>query len=195
MFLSDSDGKNASIAGRRDNYLSSGHYDNALTKGEVDNQVYSGMFTYSLGGHSLGTGYQVLTGDSDFPYLNRDNGEGTSTYLLTDAQLLKFNRAGERTWLARYTYDFAAAGIPGLNFSLLYLNADSISTAHSDRGEWERDIALNYVAPSGPFKGLGVAWKNASLHSGLPEGTAAGYATQRDQEENRLIVSYTLPLL
>lgn len=195
VFLSDSDGKNASVAGRRNNYLSSGYYGGNVTKGEVDNRVYSGMFTYSLSGHSLGAGYQVLTGDSDFPYLNRGDGEGTSTYLVTDAQLLKFNRAGERTWLARYTYDFAAAGVPGLNFSVLYLKGDSIDTAHVDRSKWERDIALSYVTPSGPFKGLGLTWKNASLRSGLPAGAVAGYAAQRDQDENRLIVSYALPLL
>jgi hypothetical protein len=84
--------------------------------------------------------------------------------------------------------------MPGLNFSVLYLKGDSIDTAHADRSEWERDIALSYVTPSGPFKGLGLAWKNASLRSGLPAGVMAGYAAQRDQDENRLIVSYTLPL-
>ncbi|WP_417637073.1 OprD family outer membrane porin, partial [Klebsiella pneumoniae] len=80
-------------------------------------------------------------------------------------------------WLARYTYDFAAAGVAGLNFSVLYLKGDSIDTAYADQGEWERDIALSYVTPSGPLKGLGVAWKNASLRSGLPAGAVAGSAT------------------
>ncbi|MFK8329884.1 OprD family porin [Pseudomonas sp. BJa5] len=195
VFISTADGNNASSAGRADGYLSSGYYGNGVKRGEVDNNVYSGMFTYSQNGHGLGAGYQVLTGQSDFPYLNRGDGEGTSTYLVTDAQLLKFNRAGERTWLARYTYDFAAAGVPGLGLSLLYLNADDISGRGVDRGEWERDVALSYVIPSGGFKGLGLTWKNTSMRSGLPADTTPGVASQRDQDENRLIVSYTLPLL
>ncbi|WP_230633209.1 OprD family outer membrane porin, partial [Pseudomonas aeruginosa] len=61
------------------------------------------------------------------------------------------------------------------------------------QSEWERDISLAYVIPDGTFKGLGFTWKNASFRSGLP---AAGSSNnQRDQDENRLIVSYTLPLL
>ncbi|MEG7359719.1 OprD family porin [Pseudomonas citronellolis] len=193
VFISDSDGKNGSASGRKDGYVSSGYYGSGVTKGEVDNNVYSGLLTYSLAGHSIGAGYQVLTGDSDFPYLNRGDGEGTSTYLHTDAQLLKFNHAGERTWIGRYAYDFAKLGVPGLTFSVLYLNADDIRTGRGDQGEWERDIALGYVVPEGTFKGLGLAWKNATMRSGLPV-SGSGTATQRDQDENRLIVSYTLPL-
>lgn len=60
----------------------------------MDNNVYSGQLTWSSGGHSVSSGYQWLTGKSDFPYLNRGDGEGTSTWLITDAQLLKFSRAG-----------------------------------------------------------------------------------------------------
>nr|WP_041711851.1 OprD family porin [Pseudomonas sp. ATCC 13867] len=195
VFISDSDGKNGSASGRADGYVSSGYYGGNSTKGEVDNNVYSGMFTYALSGHSIGAGYQVMTGDSDFPYLNRGDGEGTSTYLISDAQLLKFNHAGERTWIGRYAYDFANLGMPGLTFSVLYLNADNIDTKQGDQGEWERDIALGYVVPEGTFKGLGLAWKNATMRSGLPAATTAGSASQRNQDENRLIVSYTIPLL
>ncbi|MNY49539.1 outer membrane porin, OprD family [compost metagenome] len=77
---------------------------------------------------------------------------------------------------------------------MLYLNADDIKTPSADRGEWERDIAVSYVAPTGTFKGLGLTWKNATLRSGLPAASTPGYATQRDQDENRLIVSYALAL-
>ena len=73
------------------------------------------------------------------------------------------------------------------------LSGDKIKTARGDQSEWERDISLAYVIPDGTFKGLGFTWKNASFRSGLP---AAGSSNnQRDQDENRLIVSYTLPLL
>ncbi|MGB4072206.1 OprD family outer membrane porin, partial [Pseudomonas sp.] len=40
--------------------------------------------------------------------------------------------------------------------------------------------------PSGAFKGLGVSWRNAAFRSNT---------TAADQDENRLILSYSLPLL
>ena len=190
---STSDGKNGSAAGRKDGYVSSGYYGNGVTKGEVDNRAFSGLFVYSLSGHSIGAGYQVLNGDSDFPFLNRGDGEGSTAPLITDSQIGKFQHAGERTWLARYGYDFANAGLPGLTFNLVYLNADNIKTKTGDQGEWERDTSIAYVVPSGTFKGLGLTWKNAALRSGL-QASGSGTPTQRDQDENRLIVSYTLPL-
>ncbi|WP_440465908.1 OprD family porin [Pseudomonas sp. YH-1] len=192
-FDSDSDGKNGSTSGRADGYLSSGYYGNRVTKGEVDNRTYSGMFTYSLSGHSFGAGYQVMNGDSDFPYLNRGDGASGSAYLITDVQIGKFLHAGERTWVARYGYDFAQAGLPGLTFAAIYLKGDDVKTASGDEGEWERDLTLSYVIPEGSFKGLGFSWRNAMLRSGLP-ASGSGTPTQRDQDENRLIVSYTLPL-
>ena len=55
--------------------------------------------------------------------------------------------------------------------------------------EWERDLTVSYVIPEGQLKGLGLTWRNAMYRTDLPA------ATQRDQDENRLILSYTLPLL
>lgn len=192
-FDSSSDGKNGSRSGRVDGYVSSGYYGSGVTKGEVDNRAFSGLFTYTVSGHSIGAGYQILNGDSDFPFLNRGDGEGSTAYLITDVQIGKFQRAGERTWQVRYGYDFATVGVPGLTFNTIYLSGDKIKAARGDQSEWERDISLAYVIPDGTFKGLGFTWKNASFRSGLP---AAGSSNnQRDQDENRLIVSYTLPLL
>ncbi|MNI62693.1 Porin-like protein NicP precursor [compost metagenome] len=160
----------------------------------MDNRAYSGLFTYTVFGHSFGAGYQALNGDSDFPFLNRGDGEGSSAYLITDSQIGKFQRAGERTWQVRYGFDFARVGVPGLTFNTVYLNGDNIKVRSGNQGEWERDIALAYVIPNGSLKGLGFTWKNASLRSELP-ASGSGTPTQRDQDENRLIVSYTLPLL
>ncbi|OBY92753.1 porin [Pseudomonas sp. AU11447] len=194
-FDSSSDGKNGSASGRADGFVSSGYYGGNTLKGEVDNRAFSGLFTYSVSGHSFGAGYQVLNGDSDFPFLNRGDGEGSTAYLITDVQIGKFQRAGERTWQVRYGYDFAKAGVPGLTFQTIYLHGDSIDTKQGNQSEWERDISLAYVIPDGTFKGLGFTWKNAALRSGLPAASQPGTATQRDQDENRLIVSYTIPLL
>jgi hypothetical protein len=84
--------------------------------------------------------------------------------------------------------------VPGLTFNTVYLNGDNIKVRSGNQGEWERNITLAYVIPDGSLKGLGFTWKNASLRSELP-ASGAGTPTQRDQDENRLIVSYTLPLL
>ncbi|HEY8330893.1 MAG TPA: OprD family porin [Pseudomonas sp.] len=186
-FDSSSDGKNSSAAGRAEGYRSSGYWNggtNNPDNGEVDNQTWSALFTYTLGGHALSAGYQQVSGDSAFPFLNQ--GDGSTAYLITDVQINKFLAAGERTWLAGYAYDFAKLGVPGLKASALYLSGDNIDAAGSDKQEWERNLRLDYVLQEGTLKGLGFTWRNASLR---------GNTSTADQDENRLIVSYTLPLL
>lgn len=66
-----------------------------------------------------------------------------------------------------------------------------VSGDHVDRGpgsdgkEWERDMDIAYVFQSGMLKNLSLKWRNATMRSNFV----------RDVDENRLIVSYTLPLL
>ena len=149
------------------------------------------MFLYTVEGHTFGGGYQVSNGSSDFPWLNQ--GDGSSNYTITDMQIQKFGRAGERTWQARYSYDFAKVGVPGLTAGAVYLRGDNIDTygksgqTSNGASEWERDITVAYVVQEGPLKNLGVMWKNAMWRNDI--------AGQRDQDENRLIVSYSIPLL
>jgi hypothetical protein len=174
-------------------YDTAGYYGGTVTRGKVDNQLYSALFAYTIQGHTFAGGYQVTNGDSDFPYIN--TGEGSTAYINTDAQIAKFAHAGEDTWQARYSYDFAALGVPGLTAGVVYLRGDNIDTRRGDKSEWERDFTVTYVIPQGTFKGLGVSWKNASLRSGLPAASQSGVPAQRDQDENRLILSYSLPLM
>jgi hypothetical protein len=191
-FRSLDDGANGSDK----NYYTTGDYGTGITKGKVDNTLYSGLFLYSVSGHTFGGGYQVSNGDSDFPWLNQ--GDGSSNYTITDMQIQKFGRAGERTWQARYAYDFAKVGLPGLTAGVIYLRGDNIDTTGkvgtaqktvnaTGANEWERDITVAYVVPEGTFKNLGFAWKNAMWRNDIPG--------QRNQDENRLIVSYSIPLL
>ncbi|WP_348529782.1 OprD family porin, partial [Pseudomonas sp. BN417] len=183
-FHNSADGQNGSAAGRREGFVSSGNWAaNDPHRGEVDNRTWSALFTYSLAGHAASLGYQQLSGDSAFPFLNQ--GDGATAYLITDRQIGKFLSAGERTWVAEYGYDFAKLGVPGLKAQATYLRGSNIETQGDDQGEWERDLRLDYVLQSGPLKGLGVSWRNASLRSDAV----------RDQDENRLILSYTLTLL
>ena len=192
-FNSRDDGAN----GHDLNYYTSGNYSGVASgKGKVDNNLYSGLFLYTVAGHTFGGGYQVSNGSSDFPWLNQ--GDGSSAYLTTDMQIAKFARAGERTWQARYSYDFAKVGVPGLTAGVVYLRGDNIDTSGkvgarqvnvnaTGRSEWERDLTIGYVVPEGPLKNLGLMWKNATWRNDVPG--------QRDQDENRLIVSYSIPLL
>lgn len=188
-FNSRDDGAN----GHDSTYFTTGNYSGVASgKGKVDNNLYSGLFLYSVAGHTFGGGYQVSNGSSDFPWLNQ--GDGSSAYIITDMQIQKFARAGERTWQARYSYDFAKLGAPGLTAGVVYLRGDNIDTvsakgavAGSGRSEWERDLTVAYVVPEGPLKNLGFTWKNAMWRNDIP--------SQRDQDENRLIVSYSIPLL
>jgi hypothetical protein len=184
-FVSDSDGQNGSATGRALGYTSSGYYDNGVTRGEVDNNLFSSLFTYSLAGHALSVGYQKSSGDSAMPFLNQ--GDGASVYLNTDRLIGNFTRAGERTWIGQYAYDFAALGMPGLSTVLSYYKGDQIATVAGGVKEWERDLVVAYVLPSGPLKGLGLTWRNGTYRSQAATGTA-------DADHNRLMLSYSLPL-
>ncbi|WP_324708370.1 OprD family porin [Pseudomonas fragi] len=190
-FNSTDDGKN----GYNSAYYTTGDYANSSAgsgKGKVDNNLISGLFLYTVEGHTFGGGYQVSNGSSDFPFLNQ--GDGASAYIPTDMQISKFARAGERTWQARYSYDFAKVGVPGLTAGAVYLRGDNIDTysnknvqTSNGASEWERDITVAYVIQEGALKNLGFMWKNAMWRNDI--------ASQRDQDENRLIVSYSIPLL
>jgi hypothetical protein len=185
-FYNTSDGKNASRQGRAGGYASTGYYNNGATLGEVDNRTWSAMFTYSLGGHAVSAGYQQLSGDSNFPYINQSSlgATGSGLYLITDRMIGSFVKAGERTWLSQYAYDFAAQGIPGLTASVIYLKGDNIASKRGDLSEWERDTSLGYVVQSGVFKNVGLTWRSAVFRSDASS----------DTDQNRLILSYTLPL-
>ncbi|MNY53797.1 Porin-like protein NicP precursor [compost metagenome] len=75
--------------------------------------------------------------------------------------------------------------MPGLKASVVYLSGDNIDAPDGENKELERDLRLDYVLQDGALKGLGLSWRNASLRGN----------DSADRDENRLIVSYTLPLL
>ncbi|WP_353742826.1 OprD family porin [Pseudomonas fluorescens] len=186
-FKTDSDGANSS---GKPGYQVSGYTRNGT--GEIDNDTWSAAFTYTTGGHSLMAGYQRVSDNSAFVQLNQGSlagdvgAGGASLWLLTDRLATTFTRAGEDTRFAQYSYNFAALGVPGLRASVMYLNGDNIKVANGSRQkEWERDTALDYVIQSGMFKGVGLGWYNAMLRSDAV----------RNQDQNRLVVNYTIPLL
>jgi hypothetical protein len=187
-FKTSADGANDSAAGRANGYRTSGYTQNG--DGKIDNNTWSLAFTWSIGAHALMAGYQQVSSDSGFVQLNQgglpDKGAaGASVYLLTDRYIQNFTRAGERTGFAQYTYDFAALGLPGLKASAMYLSGSGIKTvAGPEQEEWERDLSLDYVIQSGPLKNVALGWRNGMSRS----------EASRDADQNRLVVSYSLPL-
>ncbi|MNM33366.1 Porin-like protein NicP precursor [compost metagenome] len=185
-FKTDSSGENSTGASgyRINGYTSGGD-------GEIDNRTWSAALIYTLGGHAVTAGYQSVSDGSNFTQLNQGGlpgkgAGGTSLYLYTDRLIQSFTRAGERTAFGQYAYDFAALGVPGLKASVMYLSGNNIKTsAGDDQSEWERDISLDYVLQSGTFKGVGFSWRNGKSNSDA----------SRNQDQNRLFVSYSIPLL
>lgn len=147
----------------------------------VDNKALGAMFTYALGFQSFGLGYQTMSGDTGFAYVN-----GTDAYLVNFVQIGDFAFKDEKSWQARYDYNFAGMGIPGLTFMTRYINGSNVDrgAALSEGKEWERDMDIAYVVQEGDFKGVGVKWRNATTRSNFGNNL----------DENRLILSYTLAL-
>lgn len=182
LFHSDGHGSNA--AGRAE-YGATGVYASGDTTGEIDNRTASIKLSLAGAAHEVGIGYQRVYGNSDFPYI--DNGDGSSVYLITYAQVGKFQRSGERTWLAEYSYDFEQAGIPGLSLSAAYLRAEHIRTlAGRTASEWERDVRLDYSPKHGVFSDFKLTLRHASLRS--------NFERQPDIDQARVVISYTLEL-
>lgn len=155
--------------------------DGAGLAGKVDNSALSTRFTYVYGGHSIGGGYQRQYGTTPFTYL-----DGSITYLFTEYQFSNFTQTRERAWHARYDYNFADMGLPGLLFGIKYAKGDSAEVLgfNGEGREWERDLDIGYVVQNGPFKGVSMRWRNA-----MSKGNYFN-----DVNENRVLLGYTLAL-
>ncbi len=150
----------------------------------VDNKALGAMVTYSLSGHSFGLGYQKMSGDTGFAYV----GGATDPFLVNYVQINDFANEDEKSWQARYDFNFASIGIPGLTFMTRYITGDNFERANGTEGkQWERDMDIGYTFQEGALKNLNVKWRNATARNNYNRGT--------NVDENRLIVSYTIPLM
>ena len=146
----------------------------------VDNNAFGALFTYRIGGHGFTGGYQKMSGDTGFAYIS--GGDNTLINLL---QINDFGNEDEKSWQARYDYDFAAMGIPGLSLMTRYVSGDNVNLNSGGEGkEWERDTDIAYVIQNGPLKNVGMKVRNATVRSNFGS----------DINETRLILSYTLAL-
>lgn len=147
------------------------------------NKAGSLAFTLGAGFHDFTVAYQRMSGDNGFVYAD------DAIYLANSVQTVDFNAQDERSWQARYDYDFAGAGIPGLKFMTRYVRGSNISSDVANRSSrWERDTDIGYQFQSGFLQGVDLVWRNATVRqdSGLDGG---------DIDENRVIASYTWNLL
>jgi hypothetical protein len=167
-----------------------GFYDSAddgqSLLGEIDNQAAFALLSAKHGGHTFYVGYQAMFGDDAFPRVFAN-----VSPLGNEVPTFEFASADERSWQARYDYDFAAMGVPGLVAGVRYIRGDNVDAQATNRGgaryegkDWERDLDIGYTLQSGALKGLGVRVRNVTARS--------NYRT--DVDENRLILSYTLTL-
>jgi len=147
----------------------------------VDNDAFGALFTYRHGGHGFTGGYQHMRGDTGFAYV-----AGGDNALINLLQINDFGNEDERSWQVRYDYDFAAMGIPGLTLMTRYVSGDNVDrgAGASEGKTWERNTDIAYVIQSGPLKNIGLKLRNATTRSNF----------QSDMDENRVIVSYSLPL-
>lgn len=162
-------------------YFDSGE-DGAASAGEVDNRSLGLMLTWLRGAHALGVGYLQQSGATAMPYL-----AGTDVHVNTEGALVsEYVNPDERVWQARYDYDFAGVGVPGLRAMARYIRGDNIelSTIDYRAKERERDLELAYAVQSGALKGVALRVRHASYRNDF----------SRDVDETRVNVDYTLAL-
>jgi len=149
--------------------------------GKIDNTSLNGIVSYGFKGNKFTAGYQHMSGDNAFPYI-----EGSDPFLINFVQIGDFAEANEHSWQARYDFDFARLGIPGLSFMSRYLSGDNAKVASrvGEGKEWERDSEIKYVVQSGPLKDVALRLRNATYRSNF----------SRDADEVRVLVSYSLAL-
>lgn len=161
--------------------------------GRIDNTTWSLLSTYRFGAHSVGVGYQKVSGDTPFDYVTRG-----AIYLSNAVALSDFNAPREASWQARYDLDLAGHGMPGLSLAALYVRGSGIDGRHMDPGggyswlgygdggkHWERDLQARYVVQSGVAKNLAFTLRHA-----VHRGNAA--QAELDANQIRLAVEYPL---
>lgn len=148
----------------------------------VDNKAYGAMATYSFGYNKLGLGYQKMSGKTGYAYVAM-----TDPFLTNFVANRDFASKDEKSWQVRHDYNFAGVGIPGLTMFNRFTKGTGADLGPGKREgrEWERDFDVTYAFQEGALKNLSVQWRNSTIRSNLT----------KDIDENRVIVTYMLPLL
>lgn len=153
----------------------------AARMGRFDNDNLNGMLSLRVNHHRFSGAYQHISGDGEFPFVGQD------PYVVNLSFHGTFTREEMKSWQLRYDYDFAAMRIPGLTFTTRYVNGRNALVDGREQGkEWERNTELLYTVQSGPLKNAYIQWRNITFRS--------GGGLNRDVDENRLAIGYTLPV-
>jgi hypothetical protein len=147
----------------------------------IDNTMWGAALSYSLGSHKWTGAYQTMAGKTGYASLR-----GSFSSLVNFFQYSDFANKDEKSWQARYDYDFTALGVPGLSMFTRYGSGSNVDRGpgRSDGREWERDIDVTYAFQNPTLKNVKVRLRNAVVRSNF----------ERNVDENRLIVSYERPL-
>lgn len=158
--------------------------DGSNVLGEINNRNYNGLLSIRLvNGHTFGVGYQIIDGKGDFPFM-----AGTDPYVANLSLFDTFSREKTRSYQARYSYDFAGMGVPGLSLNLGYVKAGNVHAGAVQNGKYfERDTILNYVVQSGQLRNLSISLRQALLR--------ASGGLNEDINETRVVISYPIKLL
>ena len=130
-------------------------------KSGIDNRAISGMLTYSLGYNSFGLGYQKMSGDTGYAYLAE-----TDPFLTNYVQVRDFAAQDEKSWQARYDYNFAGLGVPGLNFMTRYVRGSNIHILPACLAA-KTAIPICLCCPRRSFENLGVTPPFALISASL----------------------------
>ncbi len=163
--------------------------------GKIDNDAWSVHAGINAGGHGFKLSYTRIDGDTPFDYV-------WNTYdiqLDAASQVSDFNNPNERAWEARYDYNFAVLGLPGLSLTARYVRGSDIDGTRAggaysyyngieDGRHWERNLWVRYVVQGGPAKDLSLNVMQATHRVG------GGHTAEANVDELRVIVEYPLDI-
>ncbi|MBB3270540.1 MULTISPECIES: OprD family porin [Pseudomonas] len=163
--------------------------------GKIDNDSWSVHAGVNAGGHGFKLSYTRIDGDTPFDYV-------WNTYdiqLDAASQVSDFNNPNERAWEARYDYNFAVLGLPGLSLTARYVRGSDIDGTRAggaysyyngieDGRHWERNLWVRYVVQGGPARNLSFNVMQATHRVG------GGHTAEANVDELRVIVEYPLDI-
>ena len=155
--------------------------DGSARIGNVSSRTAYGLFSAATGGHTLYLGLQKVSGDTRWMSVYGSSGRTLGNDMFNG----NFSNADERSWQARYDYNFAAMGVPGLLAMVRYGHGDNATTKQGTNGkEWERDTEIGYTVQSGSFKNLSLRVNNSTNRRTF----------NSDFDQTRVIISYPLSM-
>ncbi|MCW2099612.1 MULTISPECIES: OprD family porin [unclassified Pseudomonas] len=155
--------------------------DGSARIGNVSSRTAYGLLSAATGGHTLYLGLQKVSGDTNWMSVYGSSGRTLGNDMFNG----NFSNADERSWQARYDYNFAAMGVPGLLAMVRYGHGDNATTKQGTNGkEWERDTEIGYTVQSGSFKNLSLRVNNSTNRRTF----------NSDFDQTRVIISYPLSM-